>query len=49
MFFVILSSCLSILVNSFSVGTGKVMYILVFSTKLFNCFSDSFTNSFIIK
>ena len=49
MYFVIPSPFLSTLGHSFSIGTEKVMYFLVFSLNQVNCFSNSSANSFMIK
>ena len=37
------------LVTSFSIGTEKVMYVSLFSSKQVNCPSDSPASSFLIK
>ena len=50
MVFILISfPLLSILVNSFSIGTETVMYFSVFPPKQVSCFSNSFASSFIIK
>ena len=48
-FFITSSAFVSILVISFCIGTDKVMHFSVFFPKQVNCFSNSSTNSFIIK
>ena len=49
MFFVISSPFLLIFVTSFSVGTVKVIYFSVFSSKQVNCLLNSSASSFMIK
>ena len=49
MVFMISFPFLSILINSFSIGTEKVMYFSVFSPKQVNSPSNSSTTSFMIK
>ena len=48
-FFAIFSQFLSIHITSFSIGTVKVMYFLVFSPKPVNYFLNSSANSFMAK
>ena len=47
--FVISSRILSVILNSFSIGTIKVMDFEVFSPKQVSCFSNFSANSFMIK